>query len=245
MSEELLHSLGTATVETLYMTAVAMALVVLAGLPLGVLLVVTDRGGLWERPLLHRALGTLVNVGRSVPFIILMVAIVPLTRLLVGTTIGTTAAIVPLVVAAIPFMGRVVEQSLREVEPGLVEAAVAMGATRRRVIFRVLIPEALPSLVRGTALTVISLLGYSAMAGAVGGGGLGDLAVKYGYMRFRTDVMLGCLVVLLVLVQAVQWLGDRLAHRFDHTTSRPPRASRVATLFSRRPRALRPGETRT
>ncbi|WP_163990269.1 methionine ABC transporter permease [Pyxidicoccus caerfyrddinensis] len=219
MSSELLRSLWVATGETLYMTSVAAVLVLLAGLPLGVLLVITDRGGLWERPALSRVLGTLVNVGRSVPFIILMVAIVPLTRVLVGTTIGTTAAIVPLVVAAIPFMGRVVEQGLREVDAGLVEAAVAMGATRRRVVFGVLIPEALPSLVRGTALVVISLLGYSAMAGAVGGGGLGDLAVKYGYMRFRTDVMLGCLVVLLVLVQLVQWLGDGLASRFERASS--------------------------
>ncbi|WNZ63239.1 ABC transporter permease [Myxococcus sp. MxC21-1] len=223
MDSQLPRLLGVATGETLYMTSVAAALVLLAGLPLGVLLVVTDRGGLWERPALNRVLGTLVNVGRSVPFIILMVAIVPLTRLLVGTTIGTTAAIVPLVVAAIPFMGRVVEQSLREVDAGLVEAAIAMGSTHRRIVFHVLIPEALPSLVRGTALVIISLLGYSAMAGAVGGGGLGDLAVKYGYMRFRTDVMLGCLVVLLVLVQLVQWLGDALASRFDHTGARSSR----------------------
>ncbi|WAM27479.1 methionine ABC transporter permease [Myxococcus sp. NMCA1] len=223
MDSQLPRLLGVATGETLYMTSVAAALVLLAGLPLGVLLVVTDRGGLWERPVLNRVLGTLVNVGRSVPFIILMVAIVPLTRLLVGTTIGTTAAIVPLVVAAIPFMGRVVEQSLREVDAGLVEAAIAMGSTHRRIVFQVLIPEALPSLVRGTALVIISLLGYSAMAGAVGGGGLGDLAVKYGYMRFRTDVMLGCLVVLLVLVQLVQWLGDALASRFDHTRARSSR----------------------
>jgi D-methionine transport system permease protein len=215
VSAELLLSLWKATGETLYMTAVAAALVGLAGLPLGVLLVVTDKGGLWERPGLQRVLGTLVNVGRSVPFIILMVAIVPLTRALVGTTIGTTAAIVPLVVAAIPFMGRVVEQALREVDPGLVEAATAMGSTRRRIVLQVLVAEARPSLVRGAALMVISLLGYSAMAGAVGGGGLGDLAVKYGYMRFQTDVMLGCLVVLLVLVQGVQWLGDRLAARLD------------------------------
>lgn len=220
MASALWGQLWVATLETLYMTAVAAGLVLVLGLPLGVLLVATDRGGLWPRPHLHRVLGTLVNVGRSVPFIILMVAIVPLTRLLVGTTIGTTAAIVPLVVAAIPFMGRVVEQALREVEPGLVEAALAMGATRRQVVLRVLIPEALPSLVRGTALMVISLLGYSAMAGAVGGGGLGDLAVKYGYMRFRTDVMIGCLVVLLVLVQGLQWLGDRLARRFDHAGAR-------------------------
>ncbi|MFP2961108.1 methionine ABC transporter permease [Myxococcus sp. 1LA] len=223
MDSQLWRMLGVATVETLYMTSVAAVLVLLAGLPLGVLLVVTDRGGLWERPALNRVLGTLVNVGRSIPFIILMVAIVPLTRLLVGTTIGTTAAIVPLVVAAIPFMGRVVEQSLREVDGGLVEAAIAMGSTHRRIILQVLIPEALPSLVRGSALVVISLLGYSAMAGAVGGGGLGDLAVKYGYMRFRTDVMLGCLVVLLVLVQLVQWVGDALASRFDHSGARASR----------------------
>ena len=224
MNAQLLQSLWVATGETLYMTAVAAVLVLLAGLPLGVLLVVSDRGGLWEQPALNRVLGTLVNVGRSVPFIILMVAIVPLTRLLVGTTIGTTAAIVPLVVAAIPFMGRIVEQSLREVEHGKVEAAVAMGSTNRQVILRVLVPEALPSLIRGAALMVISLLGYSAMAGAVGGGGLGDLAVKYGYMRFRTDVMLGCLVVLLVLVQLVQLLGDGLASRFDRTAARASRA---------------------
>ena len=220
MNAQLLQSLWVATGETLYMTAVAAVLVLLAGLPLGVLLVVSDPGGLWVRPALNRVLGTLVNVGRSVPFIILMVAIVPLTRLLVGTTIGTTAAIVPLVVAAIPFMGRIVEQSLREVEHGKVEAAVAMGSTTRQVILRVLVPEALPSLIRGAALMVISLLGYSAMAGAVGGGGLGDLAVKYGYMRFRTDVMLGCLVVLLVLVQLVQVLGDGLASHFNRAAPR-------------------------
>ncbi|MBJ6762298.1 ABC transporter permease [Myxococcaceae bacterium JPH2] len=219
MSNELLNSLWIATGETLYMTSVAAVLVLLAGLPLGVLLAIADAGGLWPRPALHRAVGVLVNVGRSVPFIILMVAIVPLTRLLAGTTIGTTAAIVPLVVAAIPFMGRVVEQALREVDPGKIEAAVAMGSTHAQVILRVLIPEARASLIRGLALMIISLLGYSAMAGAVGGGGLGDLAVKYGYMRFRTDVMLGCLVVLLVLVQLVQWLGDRLAARFERTSS--------------------------
>lgn len=219
---DLPRALGVATLETLYMTSVASVLVVLAGLPLGVLLVVTDRGGLWPVPALSRALGALVNVGRSIPFIILMVALVPLTRKVVGTTIGTTAAIVPLVVAAIPFMGRVVEQALREVDAGRVEAAVAMGSTPPRIILRVLLPESLPSLVRGTALVVISLLGYSAMAGAVGGGGLGDLAVKYGYMRFRVDVMWGCLAVLLVLVQALQWLGERLASRFDPTRSSPP-----------------------
>jgi D-methionine transport system permease protein len=213
---ELLDLLLKATGETLYMTLVAVVFVILAGLPLGVLLVLTDRGGLWEQPLLNRVLGWLVNVGRSLPFIILMVAVVPLTRFLVGTTIGTTAAIPPLIIAAIPFMGRVVEQSLREVDPGLIEAAVAMGSTRMQVVTKVYIPEALPSLVRGLALMTISLLGLSAMAGAIGGGGLGDLAIKYGYMRFRQDVMLACLVVLLVLVQGIQFVGDRLATALSH-----------------------------
>jgi D-methionine transport system permease protein len=211
---DLLHSLLVATGETLYMTAVSAVFVVVAGLPLGILLVATDKGGIWEKRTLNRVLGVIVNVGRSAPFIILMVAIVPLTRLIVGTTIGTSAAIVPLVVAAIPFFGRVVEQSLREVDAGLVEAAVSMGSTNGQIIFRVLIPEAMPSLIRGLALMAISVLGYSAMAGAIGGGGLGDLAVKYGYFRFQTDVMWGCLVVLVVLVQLIQFAGDRLAAAF-------------------------------
>lgn len=208
------ESLWTATGETLYMTLVTSVFVVLVGVPLGVLMVASDKGGIWERPVLNRVLGWLVNMGRSAPFIILMVALVDVTRFLVGTTIGTTAAIVPLVIAAIPFMGRVVEQSLREVDPGLVEAAVAMGSSNSDIIIKVLIPEALPSLIRGLALMMISVLGLSAMAGAIGGGGLGDLAVKYGYMRFQTDVMLWCLVILLVMVQVIQFLGDRLAAGF-------------------------------
>jgi D-methionine transport system permease protein len=212
-----LHSaLIKATGETLYMTLVASIAVFLGGLPLGIALVTLDRGGIWERRWLHTLLAWLVNIGRSAPFIIIMVAIVPITRFIVGTTIGTTAAIVPLVVAAIPFMGRVVEQSLREVDAGLIEAAQAMGASSWQIVGKVMIPEALPSLIRGTALMTISVLGYSAMAGAIGGGGLGDLAVKYGYMRYQTDVMLGCLFVLLVLVQAIQFVGDRLAARFTH-----------------------------
>lgn len=211
----LMDALLKATGETFYMTGVAALFVVLFGLPLGVLLVTTDRGGIWEQPVLNRLLGWVVNIGRSAPFIILMVAIVPFTRFLVGTTIGTTAAIVPLVVAAIPFFGRVVEQSLREVDPGLIEAAIAMGSSNRQIIFKVLIPEARASLIRGLALMMISVVGYSAMAGAIGGGGLGDLAVKYGYMRFRTDVMLWCLGILLVVVQLIQFLGDRLAAGFS------------------------------
>lgn len=210
------EALWKATGETIYMTLVAALFVLIVGLPLGVLLVALDKGGIWENRPLQKILAIIVNIGRSAPFVILMVAIVPLTRLLIGTTIGTTAAIVPLVVTAIPFMGRVVEQSLREVDPGRVEAAQAMGASAWQIIAKVLIPESLPSLIRGLALMVISVIGYSAMAGAIGGGGLGDLAVKYGYMRFRTDVMLGCLVVLVVLVQLIQVIGDWLADRLSH-----------------------------
>lgn len=215
-SDQLLESLIKASGETLYMTFIAALFIVLLGLPLGVLLVATDKGGIWEKPALNRILGGVVNILRSAPFIILMVAVVPLTRLVVGTTIGTTAAVVPLVVAAVPFFGRVVEQSLREVDPGLVEAAVAMGSTNWQIIAKVLVPEATASLIRGTALMLISVMGYSAMAGAVGGGGLGDLAVKYGYFRYDTKVLVWCVVVLLVMVQAIQFLGDRLAARFTN-----------------------------
>jgi D-methionine transport system permease protein len=178
--------------------------------------VVTDRGAIWENRLLNPVLGVIVNVGRSIPFVILMVAVSGLTRLLLGTSIGTTAAIVPLTIAAIPFMGRVVEQSLREVDGGLIEAAMAMGSSNWQIITKVLIPEALSSLIRGTALMVVNLVGYTTMAGVIGGGGLGDLAVKWGWNRYRTDIMLACLVVLVVMVQVFQWIGDVLAARFDH-----------------------------
>jgi D-methionine transport system permease protein len=213
---DLMDMLWKGSVETLYMTLVATAFVLLGGVPLGVLLVATDRGGIWEQPLLNKVLGAIVNILRSAPFIILMVALVSVTRFIVGTTIGTTASIVPMVIAAIPFMGRVVEQSLREVDPGLVEAATAMGTSNWQMIVKLLIPEALPSLIRGTSLMIISLIGLGAMAGAVGGGGLGAIAVTYGYMRFQTDVMLGCLVVLLLLVQIIQFVGDRLAAACTH-----------------------------
>jgi D-methionine transport system permease protein len=213
---DLMDMLWKGSVETLYMTLVATAFVLLGGVPLGVLLVATDRGGIWEQPLLNKVLGSIVNIVRSAPFIILMVALVSVTRFIVGTTIGTTASIVPMVIAAIPFMGRVVEQSLREVDPGLVEAATAMGTSNWQMIVKLLIPEALPSLIRGTSLMIISLIGLGAMAGAVGGGGLGAIAVTYGYMRFQTDVMLGCLVVLLLLVQIIQFVGDRLAAACTH-----------------------------
>lgn len=214
--EALLQLLLPATGETLLMVAVSTLLACALGLPVGIFLVATKAGGLTPLPIANRIVGALVNVTRSIPFIILMVAIVPLTRLLVQTSIGTKAAMVPLVVAAIPYVARLVEGALEEIPAGITEALIAMGATPAQLIFRAWLPEALPALVRGATLTAISLVSYSAMAGAVGGGGLGDLAVRYGYQRMRTDVMLATILVLLVLVQSLQFFGDRLARKLDH-----------------------------
>jgi D-methionine transport system permease protein len=205
-----------ATGETVYMVGVAALVTVLLGVPLGVLLTVTAPGGLAPRPLLDRALGLVVNLGRALPFIILLVLVAPVTRGIVGTTIGSTAAIVPLTIGAVPFLARLVETSLREVAPGKVEAAMAMGARRRDVVRTVLLPEARPSLIAGVTVTVVALISYSAMAGAVGGGGLGDFAIRFGYQQFRTDITLLTVVLLLVLVQALQWAGDRWARRLAH-----------------------------
>jgi len=205
-----------ATWETLYMVGVSTLLTVLFGVPLGVLLVLTSRGGLAEHPLLNKVLGAIVNIGRSLPFIILLVAVAPVTRSLIGTTIGSTATIVPLTIGAVPFLARLVETSLREVAPGKVEAVLAMGAKRRDVVRTVLLPEAMPSLVAGCTVTVVALISYSAMAGAVGGGGLGDFAIRYGYQQFRTDITLATVVVLVAVVQLLQLLGDSLARRIAH-----------------------------
>lgn len=208
--------LWAATIESLYMVAVSTVLTALLGLVVGVLLVLTDRGGLLAAPSLNAVLGVVVNVGRSLPFIILLVAIIPFTRFVVGTSIGTTAAIVPLTVAAIPFFARIVEAAIREVDPGVVDAALAMGATRWEIVVKVLLREARPGLVAGLTITVIALIGYSAMAGFVGGGGLGDLAIRFGYQRFETEVMIATVVLLIVLVQLVQMVGDRVARRLSH-----------------------------
>ena len=202
--------------ETFQMLWVSTLLTAVGGLLVGVLLVLTDRGGLLPCLPVNRVLGLIVNIGRSLPFIILMVAILPFTRAVVGTTIGTTAAIVPLVVGAIPFYARLAETSLREVDPAVVSASRAMGASRRQIVWKVLLREARPGLVAGLTITVIALIGYSAMAGAVGGGGLGDLAIRYGYQRFETDIMIACVVVLIVLVQLIQMLGDLLVRRLSH-----------------------------
>ena len=208
--------LWEATLQTLGMVGAAALVTVVLGLPLGVLLASAAPGGLAPSPALSRVLGAVVDVGRSVPFIILMVAIVPFTRLVVGTTIGSAAAAVPLTVAAIPFFARLVESSLRGVDPGVVDAGLSMGASRRQLVAKVLVPEALPGIVSGITITVVALVGYSAMAGAVGGGGLGDVAVKYGYQRFEPSVTLVCVVVLVLLVKAVQVLGDTWARRLAH-----------------------------
>ena len=215
MFAEVLPLLGKALGETIYMVVVSMAIASAIGVPLGVLLHTTAKGQILENVVINQAVGSVVNAVRSIPFIILMVAIIPLTRFIVGSAIGTTAAIVPLVIASIPFIGRQVETSLKEVPSGLVEAALAMGATPLQIISRVLLPEAMPGIVSQLTTVIIALVGESAMAGAIGGGGLGDLAIRYGYQRFRPEVMLATVVVLIVLVQAVQFVGNTLAKKLD------------------------------
>lgn len=208
------------TLETLYMVAVSTLFTILLGMPLGILLAVTSKGHISENLKLNSVLSYIINLTRSLPFIILMIFIIPFTRLLVGSSIGTNAAIVPLVCAAIPFFARVVENAIYEVDGGVIEAALAMGASNRDIILKVLIPETLPSLILGITLTVINLLGYSAMAGAVGGGGIGDLAIRYGYHRFQTDVMLMTVVILIAMVQIIQSTGQFFANRLLRKRSR-------------------------
>jgi D-methionine transport system permease protein len=198
------------------MVGVSTVLTAIGGLLIGVLLVLTARGGLLQARPVHAVLGLIVNVTRSLPFVILLVAIIPFTRALVGTTIGTTAAIVPLTIGAIPFFARLVETSIREVTPDVVAAAVAMGASRRQIVGKVLLREARPGLIAGLTITVVALLGYSALAGVVGGGGLGDLAIRYGYQRFETGVMVATVIVLIVFVQLVQSVGDLIVRLLSH-----------------------------
>lgn len=204
-----------ATGETLYMVAVSLTIATAFGLPLGILLATSGRGELFEALWFQRVFGPLVNATRSVPFIILAVAIIPFTRFVVGTSIGTSAAIVPLTLAAIPFIARIIEGAMREVDGGLIEAAQAMGARPVQVVTKVLLPEALPGIIHGLTLTAVTLIGYSAMVGAVGAGGLGDLGIRYGYQRFRPDVMAAVVITLIVVVQVVQSFGDYLARKAD------------------------------
>jgi len=202
---------GSATIQTLAMVALSTIFSLALGFPLGILLCITEVGGIAPHPVLNQILSRLVNVLRSFPFIILMILLFPLSRLLIGTSIGTTATIVPLSIAAAPFVARVIETALKEVDPGVVQAARAMGSTNFQIVRKVLIPEALPSLVSGVTLTIINLIGYSAMAGAIGGGGLGDLAIRYGYQRFRGDIMFVAVVIILVLVEIVQVIGNKIS----------------------------------
>lgn len=211
----LLDMFINATLQTLLMVGVSAAFAFVAGVPIAVVLTTTAPGGIYARPGVNRVLGSVVNVLRSAPFIILLVALIPFTRWVVGTSIGLWAAVVPLSIASTPFFARMVEVSLREVDRGLVEAAQAMGCKRWHIVRHVLLPEALPGIIAGFTLTVVTMIGSSAMAGAVGGGGLGDLAIRYGYQRFDTVVMLEVIALLIVLVGAVQWSGDVLARRVN------------------------------
>lgn len=216
MAPEMLLSLLTSTLwQTVQMVVVAGVIGTAIGLPIGVFLATSGKGELFPAPLTNRITGLIVNATRSTPFIILVVAIIPFTRLVAGTSIGTGAAIVPLTVATIPFVARLIEAAIREVDKGLIEAARAMGATPFQIVTKVLLAEARPSITMALTLTIVSLIGYSAMVGAVGGGGLGDLGIRYGYQRFMPEVMLAVVLVLIVLVQAVQSAGDALARRFD------------------------------
>ena len=215
MSPEILQLIAWSTLDTLMMVGLAGLFGTLLGLPLGIFLATSRANELFPAPGANRILGFIVNATRSTPFIILVVAIVPLTRLIAGTSIGTRAAIVPLTIAAIPFIARVIEAAIREVDQGLVEAARAFGASPLQIVQKVLLPEAMPAVTLALTLTIVSLLGFSAMVGAVGGGGLGDLGIRYGYQRFETNVMIAVVIVLIVLVCGIQWLGDRLVARLD------------------------------
>jgi len=216
MSSEMLDLFISSFGETLMMVGISGILGALLGVPLGVALHLTDPKGILPNTLFNRVAGLLVNAVRSTPFIILLVAVIPFTRFFVGTSIGTSAAIVPLTIASAPFIARLVETALREVDHGLVEAAQAMGATTWQIIYKVLVPEAFAGIVAGLTITFVSLVGYSAMAGAIGGGGLGDLGIRYGYQRFLPEVMVAVVLILIVFVQLVQTLGDVLVRRLSH-----------------------------
>jgi D-methionine transport system permease protein len=195
--------------NTIYMVFVSAFVAVLIGLPLGIILTITDRGHIKEHAGLYKILETIINIGRSFPFAILMVALIPFTRWIVGTSLGTTASIVPLTIAAAPFVARVIETSLKEVDRHILEAAIVMGSNAWQIIAKVLLPESLPSIISGVTLTIVNLIGYSAMAGLVGGGGLGQVAIQYGYNRFDTFIMIVTVSLLIILVQIVQWIGKR------------------------------------
>lgn len=217
MSNEMIELLIKSFWETGYMVVASTVLASLIGIPLGIILTVTRNGHILPNAVINSVLGVIVNATRSTPFIILMVAIIPLTRMLVGSSIGTTAAIVPLTISAAPFIARVIESSLLEIDHGVIEAAQSMGASPMQIIYKVLLLEALHSIVLGITLAVIALIGYSAMAGVLGGGGLGDLAIRYGYQRFQPDVMIVTVVILILMVQLIQFIGDTLSKKLNKT----------------------------
>ena len=211
MSEQVIKLLITGTLDTLQMTVISTIMAMIIGIPLGVVLVGTSKGHILENAALNKILGAIVNATRSIPFIILMVAIIPFTRMVVGTSIGTTAACVPLTLAAIPFLARLVETSIKDIQFGVIEAAQSMGASPFQIIRKVLLPEALPTIIDNVTVLIVNLIGYSAMAGAIGGGGLGDIAIRYGYQRFQGDIMLATIIILIIMVQVIQMIGDGLS----------------------------------
>ena len=216
MNSMIFKLVAESTLQTIEMVFWSTVFSLIMGLPLGVLLHVTDKedqGGIIPKPVLNEILSRIVNILRSFPFLILMIILMPVARFILGTTIGTRASVVSLSIAAAPFVARDIETSLKEVDPGVIQAAKAMGSTNWQIIVKVMLPEALPSLVSGVTLTIINLIGYSAMAGTIGGGGLGDLAIRYGYQRFRSDVMLAAVIVIIVLVELVQFVGNRISSR--------------------------------
>ncbi|WP_199735023.1 methionine ABC transporter permease [Erwinia sp. JUb26] len=214
--EDLWQLMLQATLETLYMVGFSGLFTLAIGLPLGVLLFISRRGGILPLPRVNAVVGAIVNVGRSLPFLVLLIALIPTTRFIVGTTLGSSAAIVPITIGAVPFFARIVESALDEVAKGRIEAMLSMGGSDWHVVSKVLLPEALPALLAGITLTVVMLIGFSSLAGVIGGGGLGDLAIRYGYQRFNQPVMIATVVVLIALVQVVQMTGDRLVRSLAH-----------------------------
>lgn len=211
--QQIFSMVGVSLLQTLEMVFFSTLFSLFLGFPLGVLLCITNPLGITPRPVLNQIVSRIVNALRSFPFLILMILLIPLSRLIIGTGIGTEATIIPLSIAAAPFVARVIESALNEVDQGVIQAAKAMGSTTWQIIYKVLIPEAMPSIISGVTLTIINLIGYSAMAGTIGGGGLGDLAIRYGYQRFRTDIMLATVIVILVLVEVIQLAGTLLSNR--------------------------------
>ncbi|MBT9776313.1 ABC transporter permease subunit [Clostridium sp. MCC353] len=210
-----LEMLGVGILETLFMTFASSLISYLIGIPLGIVLVVTDKDGIRPIPSVQKVLGLVINLLRSVPFIILLIMVIPLTRILVGTTLGAKAVVPPLVIAAAPYVARMVESSFKEVDAGVIEAAKSMGASTTQIIWKVLLPEAKPSLLVGAAISITTILGYSAMAGFVGGGGLGAIAINYGYYRYQTDIMLITVAILVIIVQIIQETGMRMSRVSD------------------------------